>query len=109
MQRGSTKLRVDEHQQLPLIPDRKIVSQPINLEHIGVLKNTKQALEYACLLADVVPKEVYTQMGCDKTTWSRICSGERDLDGRSILKFSRVVNNDAYLMHLIHIHGYDLS
>ncbi len=109
MQRDSTKLRSVDDPQLSLIPDRKVASRPVSLEHIQVLRSTKQALEYACQLADVVPKEVYPHMGCDKTTWSRICSGEWDLDGRDVLKFSRVVNNDAYLLYLLHAHGYDLA
>jgi hypothetical protein len=48
-------------------------------------------------------------MGCDKTVWSRICSGELDLDGRDILKFDRTINNDVYLLFLVHQHGYDLA
>lgn len=110
MQRHSTKLRnVEDPAQLPLISDRKIISRPVSLDHIPVLKSTADALEYACRLAGVVPKEICPHMECDKTTWSRICSGEWDLDGRDILKFSRVVNNDAYLLYLVHIHGYDLT
>lgn len=92
-----------------MIPDRKIVSRAPSLDHIRLLKSTKVALEYACQLADVAPKEVYPHMGCDKTVWSRICSGEWDLDGRDIPKFCRVVNNDAYLLYLVHVHGYDLA
>jgi hypothetical protein len=48
-------------------------------------------------------------MSVDKTTWSRITSGEWDLDGRDVLRFDRIVNNDAYLLYLNHIHGYDLN
>lgn len=107
MQRDSTKLR--DVEQLPLIPDRRITSRPVSLEHIRLLGSTKAALEYACQLADVAPKEVYGRMDCDKSTWSRICSGEWDLDGRDVLKFCRVVNNDTYLLYLIHVHGYDLT
>lgn len=110
MQRDSTKFRtVEDGEQLALIPDRKIMSRPVSLEHIPVLKSTANALEYACQLAGVDRKEVYPHMECDKTTWSRICSGEWDLDGRDIRKFSRVVGNDAYLFYLNHIHGYDLA
>jgi hypothetical protein len=108
MQRSSTKLRGVE--QLSLIPERRpIVSEPVNLQHIPLLKSTADALDYACRLAKVVPKEVYPNMGCDKTVWSRICSGELDLDGRDILKFDRTINNDAYLFFLVHEHGYDLA
>lgn len=107
MQRSTTKLR--DVEQLSLIPERQpIVSEPVNLQHIPLLKNTADALDYACRLAKVVPKAVYTNMGCDKTVWSRICSGELDLDGRDILKFDRTINNDAYLFYLVHQHGYDL-
>jgi hypothetical protein len=108
MQRSSTKLR--DVEQLTLIPERRpIVSEPVNLQHIPFLKNTSDALDYACRLAKVVPKEVYPNMGCDKTVWSRICSGELDLDGRDILKFDRTINNDVYLLFLVHQHGYDLA
>lgn len=109
MQRSSTKLRADA-EQLSLIPERpQIVSTPVALDHIPLLKNTADALDYACRLANVVPKAIYPNMGVDKTVWSRICSGEWDLDGRDVLKFDRTVNNDAYLLFLIHQHGYDLS
>lgn len=108
MQRPATKLR--DVEQLSLIPERRpIVSEPVNLQHIPLLKNTADALDYACRLAKVVPKAVYLNMECDKTVWSRICSGELDLDGRDILKFDRTINNDAYLFYLIHQHGYDLA
>lgn len=96
-------------EQLELIPNRKIISRPVSLEHIQVLKSTAQALEYACQLADVVPKEVCPHMDCDKSTWSRICSGEWDLDGRDIPQFNRVVNNSAYLLYLNHVDGWDLT
>jgi hypothetical protein len=108
MQRSSTKLR--DVEQLTLIPERRpIVSEPVNLQHIPFLKNTADALDYACRLAKVVPKAIYPNMGCDKTVWSRICSGELDLDGRDILTFDRTINNDAYLLFLNHQHGYDLT
>lgn len=96
-------------EQLPLIPDEKIVSRPVSLDRICVLSDTHEAFEYACELARQVPKKLYTRMSCDKTVWSRIASGELDLDGRDILPFSRVVNNDAYLLYLAHQHGYDLA
>lgn len=102
-------MRSGESQQLPLIPDRKIVSRPVSLEHIYMLRTTAQALEYACQLAGVVPKEICAQMECDKTTWSRICSGEWDLDGRDVPKFCRIVGNDAYLLYLNHACNYDLT
>jgi hypothetical protein len=108
MQRSATKLR--DVEQLSLIPDRvPIVSEPVNLQHIPFLKNTADALDYACRLAKVVPKAIYPNMGCDKSVWSRICSGELDLDGRDVLTFDRTINNDAYLLFLVHQHGYDLT
>jgi hypothetical protein len=108
MQRSATKLR--DVEKLSLIPDRvPIVSEPVNLQHIPFLKNTADALDYACRLAKVVPKAIYPNMGCDKSVWSRICSGELDLDGRDVLTFDRTINNDAYLLFLVHQHGYDLA
>ena len=109
MQRASTKLRDVAAEQLSLIPDRKIISRPVSLEHIPVLKNTAQALEYACQLAGVVPKEICPHMECDKSTWSRICSGEWDLDGRDIPRLNRVLGNSAYLLYLNHLDGWDLT
>jgi hypothetical protein len=102
-------MRAVEQQQLSLIPNRKIMSRPVSLEHIPLLKSTKHALDYGCQLADVAPKEVYADMGCDKTTWSRICGGEWDLDGRDIPKLNRVLGNSAYLLYLIHVDGWDLA
>jgi hypothetical protein len=109
MQRASTKLRVDADQLslLPELKNRPIVSQPVNLAHIPLLTDTKKALEYACMLANIVPKAICPHMEVDKTVWSRICSGEFDLDGRDIPKFCRVVNNDAYFLFLGHELGYD--
>lgn len=109
MQRDSTKLRDVAEEQLSLIPDRRIVSRDPDRAHIRLLTSTKAALEYACQLANVVPKEVYPYMGCDKTTWSRICSGEWDLDGRDIPKFNQVVGNNAYLLYLCHVDGIELE
>jgi plasmid maintenance system antidote protein VapI len=101
-------LRDVEQRQLTLLPERK-PSRPVALEHIGVLKSTKQALEYACQLADVTPKEVCLDMECDKGTWSRICSGEWDIDGRDIPRLNRVLGNSAYLLYLNHVDGWDLA
>jgi len=109
VQPRTTKLRVDApEEQLSLIPARK-PSRPVNLEHITVLKNTKHALEYACQLADLAPKEIYVDMGCEKSVWSRICGGDLDLDGRDIPRFNRVVGNSAYLLYLMHADGWDLT
>lgn len=109
MQRDSTKLRHVE--QLTLLPQREIVSKPVNLEHIPLLKSTAEALGYACQLAGVAPKEVFPLMGprWDKTKWSRITSGERDLLGRDIPRFNQVLNNSAYLLYLNHVDGWDLE
>jgi hypothetical protein len=111
MQRRSTKLQnVEPPDQLTLLPEREpIVSRPVNLDHIGVLSSTAQALEYACQLASVTPKQVYPYMDCDKTVWSRICSGELDLDGRDIPQFNKVIGNSAYLLYLAHVEGWDLT
>src|SRR5688572_21934389 len=111
MQRDSTKLRpvASTAEQLPLIPDDKIISRPVSLDRIYTLTDTHEAFEYACELARQVPKKLYTRMDTDKTVWSRIASGELDLDGRDILPFNRVVNNDAYLLYLNHINNYDLT
>lgn len=111
MQRSSTKLRnVADSEQLPLLPEHKtVVSKPVSLDRIYTISDTHEALMYGCELAKLAPKQVYPLMDCDKTVWSRITSGEFDLDGRDVLKFDRAVNNDAYLLYLNHIHGYDLT
>ena len=109
MQRDSTKLR--DVEQLQLLPVREIISKPVNLQHVPLLKSTREALEYACQLGGVAPKEVYPLMGpkWDKTKWSRITSGERDLLGRDIPRFNRVLKNSAYLLYLNHVDGWDLD
>jgi hypothetical protein len=66
-------------------------------------------LEYACQLAEREAKDIYADMGYDATKWSRITSGERDLIGREIPKFNRVIGNSAYLLYLNHLDGFDLS
>ena len=96
-------------QQLPLIPEKPILSRPVDLTYIPVLKCTADALDYACRLANVVPKAICPLMECDKTVWSRICSGELDLDGRDIPRFNKVVGNSAYLMYLNYVDGWDLA
>lgn len=106
MQQSSTKLR--DVEQLALIPAPKVVSKPVSLDRICTLVNTHEALLYGCELARLVPKQIYGEMGCDKTVWSRISTGELDLDGRDIRKFNSVVLNDAYLLYLNHQAGYDL-
>lgn len=115
MQRESTKVRcvASPEQQLSLIPERKIVSKPVSLDHVYLLKSHAKALEYACDLADVDPKAVCSLLrdaGCkyEKTKWSRILSGERSLPSRDIHKFDAVVNNDAYFLYLAREHQYDL-
>lgn len=108
MQRSATKLKYVA--QLALLPEPpKVVSRPVSLDRIYTLDNTHEALLYGCELARLVPKQIYGEMGCDKTVWSRIASGEFDLDGRDIKQFSSVVQNDAYLLYLNHLHGYDLA
>lgn len=107
MQRRSTKAAHVE--QLSLIPARQIVSRPVSLEHIVLLSGTSAALEYACQLAGVERKQIYADMGYDKTTWSRICSGEFDLDGRDIPKLNKLLGNSAYLLYLNFVDGWDLA
>lgn len=114
MQRPATKL--NDVAQLALLPaPPEIISRPVSLDRIYQLTSTHDALMYGCELArrsngdPVVPKLIYSEMGCDKTVWSRITSGELDLDGRDIKQFSDVVRNDAYLLYLNHRHGYDLA
>lgn len=108
MQRPATKLRNVE-QQLPLISEKPIVSRPVDLSYIPSLQSTSDALDYACKLANVVPKALCPLMDCDKTVWSRICSGEFDLDGRDIPRFNKVIGNSAYLFYLNHVDGWDIN
>jgi hypothetical protein len=108
MQRSATKLK--DVAQLALLPEPpKVVSRPVSFDRIYTLDSTHEALQYGCELARLVPKQICGEMGCDKTVWSRIASGEFDLDGRDIKRFSTVVQNDAYLLYLNHLHGYDLA
>lgn len=107
MQRSATKL--NDVAQLALLPTPKVVSRPVSLDRIYALDSTNDALAYGCELARLVPKQIYGEMGRDKTVWSRIASGEFDLDGREIKRFNTVVQNDAYLLYLNHQHGYDLT
>lgn len=96
-------------EQLQLLPQPGAVSRPVSFDRIYTLTDTHDALMYGCELAKMVPKQAYTAMGIDKTTWSRICGGEWDLDGRDVVQFDRIVGNDAYLLYLNHQHGYDLA
>lgn len=107
MQRSATKL--NDVAQLALIPTPKVVSRPVSFDRIYTLDSTHDALLYGCELARLVPKQIYGEMGKDKTAWSRITSGEFDLDGRDIRRFNALVQNDAYLLYLNHQHGYDLA
>lgn len=96
--------------QLTLLPTPpQVVSRPVSFDRIYTLDSTHEALLYACELARLAPKQIYGEMECDKTVWSRISSGELDLDGRDIKHFCTVVQNDAYLLYLNHLHGYDLA
>jgi|SRR6185312_7909625 len=108
MQRRPTKSAHVE-QQLSLLPERKVLSRPENRDHIRLLTSTKEALEYGCQLAGVERKEIYSDMGCDKTTWSRILSGEFDIDGRDIPKLNKLLGNSAYLLYLCFADGWDLD
>lgn len=108
MQRSSTKLSAGA-EQLALLPEQRVVSRPVSFDRIYTLTDTHDALMYGCELAKMVPKQAYSAMGIDKTTWSRICGGEWDLDGRDVAQFDRIVGNDAYLLYLNHQHGYDLA
>jgi hypothetical protein len=108
MQRPATKLK--DVAQLALLPTPpQVVSRPVSFDRIYTLDSTHEALLYGCELARLAPKQIYGEMGCDKTVWSRISSGELDLDGRDIKRFSDVVQNDSYLFYLNHLHGYDLT
>lgn len=107
MQRDSTKLSTVE--QLALLPPAGVVSRPVSFDRIYTLTSTHDALMYGCELAKMVPKQAYGPMRIDKTTWSRITSGEWDLDGRDIPQFNKVVGNNAYLMYLNHLDGIDLA
>jgi len=108
MQRSATKLK--DVAQLALLPEPpKVVSRPVSFDRIYTLDSTHEALLYGCELARLAPKQIYGEMKKDKTVWSRITSGEFDLDGRDIKQFDTVVQNDAYLLYLNHLHGYDLA
>lgn len=107
MQRPATKL--SDVAQLNLLPmSSRVISRPVSFDRIYTLESTHDALLYGCELARLVPKQIYGEMGCDKTVWSRIVNGELDLDGRDIPVFNRVVGNNAYLAYLNHQDGIDL-
>lgn len=111
MQRSASKLKVDAAavEQLSLLaaPGKK-PSRPVSFDRIYTLVDTADALSYACELAGVSPKAIYGDMEIDKTVWSRILSGEWDLDGRDVPKLNKVTGNNAYLMYLNHLDGIDL-
>lgn len=97
-------------EQLSFLPEHKLESRPADPCVIVGLQSTMEALEYACSLAKAVPKRVYPFLkNKDKTAWSRICSGERDIQARDITPFNRVVGNSAYLLYLNHVDGWDIA
>lgn len=108
MQQDSTKLRRVE-EQIPLIPPAAPQSRPVSIDRIYTLTDTHEALLYACELARRPAKQLYGEMGVDKTTWSRIVGGEWDLPGRNIHRFNRAVGNNAYLQYLMHQDEIDLT
>jgi plasmid maintenance system antidote protein VapI len=97
-------------EQLSFLPGEKaVISKPVSLDQIYALKGTNDAIEYACELANLRPKQIAPRLGKDKTAWSRIVDGERDLYGRDVPKFNRFVGNSAYLLYLNHLDGWDLA
>lgn len=104
----------EQHGQLSFLPGKKIISRPPSIEHIPLLKSHRKALEYACELADVEPKEVCgllvnAGLRYDTTKWARILKGERTLPSADITKLNSVLGNNAYLQYLNYLDGIDLS
>lgn len=109
MQRAATKLIADAKQLHLLSEPEPPPSRPVDLDHLMILQNVGDVIDYASKLAMKVPKQLYLAMGKDKTVWSRICSGELSLAADDVKKFCRVVGNDALSLWIAHDCGWDVK
>jgi hypothetical protein len=106
MQRTSTKL--SEGEQLTLLPQRRSPKTP-DVAYLASLSSFRRAVRYSMSLADLEPKQVYEPLDKDKATWSRIESGDMGFPADLILPFQTITQNDAPLLWLAHLAGYDLA
>lgn len=106
MQRTTTKSNTVE--QLALLPPRAEPKEP-DLAYLASLPNFRRAVRYSMSLADLEPKQIYGPLGKDKSTWSRIESGDMGFPADLILPFQAITNNDAPLLWLVHAAGYDVT
>lgn len=111
MRRQTTLTRDDrDHaEQLELLVQRTTVSAPVDLTYIPRLRNTAKALEYACSLADLDPKQLCPEVVPDKTAWSLITTGKREPRFGEAWKFNRRVGNHALTYYFAHVDGFDIQ
>lgn len=100
---------VERSEQLELLPNRAVVSGPVDLNYIPRLKDTARAIEYACSLADLDPKQLCPDVVPDKTAWSLITTGKREPRFGEAWRFNKRVGNRALSRYFAHVDGWDLS
>lgn len=100
---------MEASEQLSLLAQRATVSKPATLEHIPLLRHTGKAIEYACDLADLDPKQLCPDVFPDVTAVSRIISGEREPRFGEAWRFDRRVGNRALTLYYNHIAGIDIA
>lgn len=100
---------VERSEQLELLPQRAVVSGPVDLSYIPRLKDTARAIEYACSLADLDPKQLCPDVVPDKTAWSLITTGKREPRFGEAWRFNKRVGNSALSLYFAYVDGWDLG
>lgn len=109
-QRKSTAARSVE--QLPLLPIpgwREPTPAVPDLDHLRTLKSLRAAIAYSLHLADIDAVDAYRLLKKDKSTWSRIMSGDMSFPADDLPAFCKRVRNDAALLWLTHQCGFDIE
>lgn len=71
-------------------------------------KSWTQAIKTAMRLGNVSDKEIYIELDIDKGYFSRILSGDANLQNDKIPQFCEIVGNDLLLHWLAYQRGYEL-
>lgn len=81
----------------------------VSLEHIPLLKHSGKAVEYACSLADLDPKQLCPDVFKDASACSRILSGERSLRFDEAWRLNKRTGNRALTYYFNHMDGVDIA
>jgi len=95
-------------EQLALLGVLKREAQPVSDEVIRMQADMISAIKLAIQVSGREPKQLYSDLGIDKATWSKILDGQFSFPTNKYRQFMDLVGNEIPLIWLAYSRGYAL-